>query len=227
MVVRNSMYWSQRRKKQFGRFGSKALSAYQSPSVPAIAKAAWSGVKYLRTLVNSETHKLDASAAGQTVSTTAAVVHVSSIAQGDTASQRTGNSVLAKYVSVRMRIVSSIASTATTCRVMLVIDKQQVGDTAPVIGDILETSTNPMSHYNPSTAGRFQVIFDKIYQFDNLSKRAVFIKVSKNINKYHIRFNGTAGTDIQKNGVYLVYLSSEATNTATADWFTRLTWHDN
>lgn len=140
---RGAAYWAGRRRKQGGRAMGKAVKAYANPTIPNIARAAWSGVKYLRTLVNSELHRLDITAAGATLSTTAGITHLTQIAQSDTSFGRTGNQILLSWINFRASLVSHASSTASIARVMIVLDKQQVADTSPVIGDILEVGTSP------------------------------------------------------------------------------------
>jgi hypothetical protein len=219
-------YWNNRRTRQWSRFGGRLGKVYNKPSTANVAKAAWSGVKYLRTLVNSETLRFDISASGTAVSDSGGVVHLSALVEGDTVSGRTGNSVLAKGLSFRARIVSNSSSSATLCRLMLVCDKQQISDTSPGVTDILDVAS-PLSHLSTNASGRFDVLFDQVYQFDNLSRRAFYINKYVNINKYHLRYNGTSGTDIQKNGMYLLYVSTENTNTPVLDYRNRFSYHDN
>nr|WAE43198.1 MAG: capsid protein [Cressdnaviricota sp.] len=220
-------YWSVRRGQQWKRFGGRLATAYDKPSVSSVASAAWSGVKYLRTLVNSEVMKIDFAAAGGSVSTTASIIHITAIAQGDGVAARTGNSIMLKYISFKGRFVSSAASTASILRVMMFIDKQQVSDTSPSVSDVLEATTDPQSHLSVANTGRIQVLFDKTYQFDNLSRRAFFVKLQKGMKQHHVRYNGTTTSDVQKGGVYLLFLSSEGVNTVSVDYRCRVAYHDN
>ena len=43
----------------------------------------------------------------------------------------------------------------------------------------------------------------------------------------HIRYNGTADTDIQKGGLYILFISDQASDYPTCDYQTRLGYHDN
>jgi len=223
-MKRNSTYWRKRQSKQFSRFTGKSVSAFTQPSVGGIAKAAWSGVKYLRTLVNSEVHKLDGTETNA-ITSSGAVVHLSGIAQGDTVSGRTGNSVLTKYLSYRHIIVINASATTTHIRVIIFRDNQQVSDTSPAVTDVLNTASCT-SFLNAANAGRFQILSDKFIRLAAQGPQSVFQKVNLNENK-HIRFNGTSGSDVQKGGLYALFLSDQGTNTAGQEFRWRLAYHDN
>jgi len=223
-----SMVWSARRSRQWGRFGGRLGKVWDKPTTTNVAKAAWSGVKYLRTLVNSEVHKFDVGVSTTTVSNAGQIIQLNAIAQGDTAAQRTGNSILAKYLAGKFTILASSAATQTLFRFILFIDRQQVSDTAPAVTDIL-SSASTMSFLNNSQAGRFQVLEDKLFTYDVLQKRTSLWKYYKSFagSNLHVKFNGTAATDIQKNGIYMLLLSSEAVNQPQIIYSTRFGYHDN
>jgi len=224
MVVKNAAYWSSRRRKQFGRFAGKSAQAYMKPSVPAIARAAWSGVKYLRTLVNSETHKLDTSTSGN-VTTTATITHITAIAQGDGINQRTGNSILVNYIYMRTQIVLNASATTSMFRLLLIRDLQQVGDTAPALLDVL-TTADCNSFLNANNVGRFKILHDCVYSLDNAQRKQLFFKKYIKLNQ-HVRYNGSASSDIQKGGIYLMVLSDQTTNPVQIYNNVRINWHDN
>lgn len=223
-MARSASYWSGRRKKQLGRFVGKGGKALADPSVGNIARAAWSGVKYLRTLVNSEVHKFDTSLASSP-STSGTVIHLTGIANGDTLSTRTGSSILCKGLACRWYYTQHASATVTLLRVLFVQDRQQVGDTAPGVTDVLESaSVNAM--LQSAEVGRFKILSDETYTMDSVSRRIMFIRKYFRIQD-HIRFNGTTGSDIQRNGLYCVLVSSEATNVPSVVGTARVSWHDN
>lgn len=224
---RGSNYWSKRRSRQFSRFTGKTVSAVAAPSVAGIAKAAWSGVKYLRTLVNSEVHKADIGVTTTTINSTGTITLLNGLAQGDTSLNRTGNSVLAKYLSLKVCILGNAVATQTIVRMIVFVDKQQVADTAPGVTDIL-ASSSPVAFYNNAMAGRFQILDDKMLQFDILTNRSYVYKVYKKFgDSIHVKFNGVNATDIQRNGMYFLILGTEGTNTSQVVWNSRFAYHDN
>jgi hypothetical protein len=224
---RNSNYWGKRRSKQFSRFAGKSAAAFTAPSTAGIAKAAWSGVKYLRTLVNSEVHKADVGVTTTTINSTGTITLLNGLAQGDTALNRTGNSVMATYLSLKCAVLGNAVATQTIVRLIIFIDKQQIADTVPAITDILSTSS-PLSFYNNAMAGRFEVLDDKMLQFDVLTNRSYVYKFYKKFGaSTHVKYNGVNATDIQKNGMYFLILGTEGTNTSQIVWNSRFAYHDN
>jgi len=221
-------YWKMRRGMQWGRFGKKLGNVYEKRDVNSVAQAAWSGVKYLRTLVNSEVHKHDVGPTSQTVGTTATIVQLNAIAQGDTAAQRTGQSILAKYLAIKFSLTTHATPQQTLVRIILFMDKQQVADTAPGTTDLL-SSNSTFAFLNNQASGRFQVIKDWFVEVDPASKPCRTWKFYKKYagSNLHCKYNGVNNTDIQKNGIYLLMLSSEATNTPTLTYATRFGFHDN
>jgi len=194
-------------------------------SVTDIASSAWKGVKYLKTLVNSEKHKIDSGPASINVDSTGTVVHLTNIAQGDGTNQRTGNSILLSGCSVKLQIALNSAATVSALRILLFHDKQQVADGTPTIGEVLN-SVSTMAHLNATNIGRFSILMDKMLMLGTGSNTTKVIQEYFKIQK-HVRYNGTAGTDIQKNGLYIMFLSTEPTNVVLVSYGIRVSFHDN
>lgn len=147
------------------------------------------------------------------------------MAQGDTSSQRTGNSILMRNVFLRLVFTQSSAATSTIYRVMLIKDTQQVGDQSPAAPDILE-SLNPLSPLNTSTVGRFKVMKNWFFTTDDTKTQTRVLNLYKNF-RFHTKFNGTANTDIQKNGLYLFMITDQPTNVPRVDYTWKVGYHDN
>lgn len=190
----------------------------------SLAAKAAKGVWYLKGLVNSEMlhNQLTGST---TTSSTGTITLLNGMAQNDSASGRTGNSILMRNVFLRLGFVQNGATT-TTYRVMLVLDKQQIGDTSPTISDILET-VNPYSPLATASVGRFKVMKNWFFTTDDAKTRSKLIEYYKDF-RMHTRYNGAANTDIQKNGLYLITLSDQAPATAPQFAYTwKVGYHDN
>nr|QGF19358.1 hypothetical protein [Antarctic circular DNA molecule] len=192
-----------------------------------LAMKAWNATKYLKGLVNSELYHYD-STVSATISSTGFLTNLTAIAIGDSSATRTGNSILAKSINYRFKLeINSVVSGSTSVVVMLVQDTQQVADTNPIIADILQT-VNPQSLLNLNTAGRFKVISRKNYFLSPSSGGKGAYEVSGFHKMYsHIRYNGATTSDTQKNGIYLLAISSEAVNVPTITGTYRLAYHDN
>ena len=190
-----------------------------------LAGKAYSGVKYLKGLVNSEMYDIINTATNSPILNTGSMVPLHQIAQGDGSDARTGNSILARSLFFRLVFKCNSSATVTTVRFMIVRDTQQVADTTPTAATILN-SADPLSPLCLTVEGRFSVLKDKLITLNNVDSKSVPMK--KFMNLYtHIRFNGAAGTDIQKNGLYALFISDEATNTPTISYNFKLSYHDN
>ena len=189
-------------------------------SVGDIASAAFKGVKALQAIVNSEEMILDTNITGTTAANTPLVTHLNGIAQGDGVSGRTGNSSLMHRMHSSEYYTSAVAN--CLCREVLVIDKQQLADTAPVWGDLFESST-VLSLYNKLSKSRFQILEDKTFILSTAHKTAQLVKHTRPLDK-HVLFNGTATSDIQKNGIYKLFIADGVVS-FQANY--RLFYHDN
>lgn len=220
---RRSRYGRRRGRfgRRRGRFGVPWWK--RKYSVGDLAHTAWRGVRYLKGLVNSETFKFDTSTTVNP-SSTGAVVHLTAIAQGDGDSDRNGNSVFSRSLYIRGIMTKNASATTTFLRVLIVRDNQQVGDGTPGVTDILESAANT-APLNSNTVGRFTVLWDRIFALDSDKLTDQFVRFIP--MRYHIRYNGSAGTDIQKGGLYLVHLSDQATNTPSLNFHARVGYHDN
>lgn len=151
--------------------------------------------------------------------------HVSGITVGDTASNRTGVSILAKSAHIKGYLQFQSGTTGSRVIMLLVRDEQQVGDTYPIWSDIFSSDIN--GFINNNSAGRFTILKKQVYEQDS-SIAEVTVDMWVGLD-HHIRYNGTASTDIQKGGVYLVMISNKAggVTAPVAALNSRLTFYDN
>jgi len=223
-----------RRSRRFGKRMLRApfRAARGALSTTAKANAAYAtamvaarNIRYIRGLVNSELFKHDIPTTTVTVNnTTGQVIHLSGMTQADTEAGRTGNSILAKSLNLKLDFVKNAASPITFIRCMIIIDTQQISDTAPTIAQLLDAAST-LSPLNSDTAGRFKVL--KNIQLNlHENKPCATVTVFKKMY-HHIRYNGPFSTDIQKGGIYLVALSDQATNVPQMFYNSRLSYHDN
>ena len=190
-----------------------------------IAKYAVKGFKFIKGLINVEKHKLD-TAFSTTFATTAGVSQINAVAVGDGEGQRTGNSILMKYAYLYFNMARNASSTASTdfVRVVCVVDKEQVGDTAPGYDAVYESQA-PLAMINKLNVGRFSILYDKTFNL-TANTPAITIKEMVPLN-IHARFNGSASTDIEKNGVYIMFIGTNGTNVPTFQGNVRLAYYDN
>lgn len=196
-------------------------------STASMAYSAYKGMKYLKGMVNAELKK-HVLVHNETVGTAGQVYHLNGIAQGDTNLQRNGNSILGRWLFGRALIVQHANAVNTFVRYLIVQDKQQIGDTTPNTANVLQ-SISILSSLNVNESRRFKILKDGLVKFDAPTGTNGQSKVIKfNIDtKSHVKYNGTASTDIQKNGLYLILISNETTNTPTWDSNLTFNFYDN
>lgn len=227
-------YTRKRNGKRYGRKKKTFTSTlYKGASTAtkalAMAKTALSSANTLRGIINSEKKKHDTVMASFTNIDTNGqlVLQVNQISQGDTITQRTGNSILAKYLSVRGTVFLN-GLTNAVFTVYVVQDNQQIGDTPPTFGDIF---TQNFGHalLNSNTVGRYSILASKRYALNSGTGQTYLFDQDIPLN-HHIRFNGTTASDIQKGGLYVLavsdYVPAATTKPQFAGW-SRLTYYDN
>ena len=195
-----------------------------------LASKALSGVKYLYGLVNSELYKFDLSNSSTSITSDAPLVtHLTAIATGDGEGQRTGNSIFVRSVDLKGVLMYNSSSTvqAQTVECIILIDTQQLGDTAPAFTDVFSSAV-PWAHLNASTVGRFIILGRKRIILEKNGDGAKSVNLSIPL-KHHVRFNGTASSDVQKGGIYLMMVSDIATasNPPVFNSHIRVSYHDN
>jgi len=213
------------RKKASGGFGGMSVASAWKTAKWA-AQQAWK----LKGLVNSEMLKFDTNEAGSTVTSAGTYVsHLTAIAIGDTDNTRTGNSIYVRAVNLHGRVVYNATAgvTPTFLRLMIVIDSQQVGDTLPSIGHVIDTTVGGyQAHMLSTTVGRFKVLYSRIITNDSVQNTVKPFEINLPM-RHHVRYNGSAGTDIQRGGIYVLAISSEAVNGPKLIWNARVSYHDN
>jgi hypothetical protein len=213
------------RRKTYGRKKSWYNKKY---STLQLARKAFAGVKYIRGLVNSEMFHVDTDIS-LTPTGSGSIINLTSLSQGDTSALRTGNSIYIRNLVFRGRAaINSSVTGNTRIRWMLIQDKQQVSDTTPSVSDIMST-TGPESLLNLSNSGRFSILKSSEFVLYPSGTNTQSVRLIDYYRKMslHVRYNGTASTDIQRNGLYLVFISSETTNTPTISGTVRIGYRDN
>ncbi len=171
---------------------------------------------------------------------TGAVVHVTAIGQGDTMSTRHGDSITVNSLNLRGQFTRNSTTIATPFntqyRVFVFIDKQQVGDTVPTMADVIINPSSPVGALpNLTTLDRFKILFiSPLYDgwrmgitpnVGSLAEQRLDFYFDWQ-GSWKVNYNGTASTDIQKNGFYVGITSSDANDTIDAVAVTRIGFID-
>lgn len=149
---------------------------------------------------------------------------------GDTLNSREGNQV--KFTSIFLKYYMNIntSATDTTCRVIVVYDKQPNGATFSLT-DLLKDSSigdNIISPLNLGNKFRFKILYNRIHQMSINGKNNCYGKFYKKIFM-RTRYSGTAGdiTDVATNNIKVFFISDEATNEPLMNGNIRMRFLDN
>lgn len=215
-------------KKRTTRKPKRKVQWYNKKySTKDLAKKAIEGVYQLKGIINSEKKKFDASVWSGNEATTAGLTSsaVMAIGQGDTIGSRNGNSILAKYLSIRGYAVTG-QTTDQQLLFYVIMDTQQIADTSPSFSDIFSGSGVNI-FLNAATVGRFKILKKiRISHISTTQNRPLSCDIS--LGNHHIRYNGTGSADLQKGGIYLIAVSNQATGLCPVLYMnTRLVYYDN
>lgn len=174
----------------------------------------------VRRVVAAEKKYLDTVLSGDTSGQTGSITHLTSIPLGDTNVTRDGNKV--RLASILMRFYQQPDTDnpfGDSYRFILFQDKQQIADTAPSVSDVLEVATSTISPLNGNSGNRFRIIKDwegtiKGHYGNSATSGGVHPVQWKYFKKLNIplQYNGANGSDIQKNGLYLLCLHLQGTS---------------
>lgn len=181
-------------------------------------------VKKLVKTIKQEFKKLPNTAGVASVTDTGTVTHLSNIASGSGSNARIGDAVTARYLFGRLSLRQHASSSASDVRIIIFVDKQQVGDGTPTVTNVL-AAAEPDSFLNEATVNRFKILRDWYFNVNDAKSLAWLKKFNIKLN-FQIRYNGTAATDIQKNGIYILCISDEPSNTPGLVWSIRLVYTD-
>jgi len=208
-------------RRSYGPFNT---SKFTPQSAYSMAVQAAKDIWYIKGLVNSEMLH-NQSLGATTIPSTGVMTLLNGMAQNDTSSGRTGNSILMRNCHLRLGFEQNAAAILTTYRIILLWDTQQVGDTNPSVTDVLETAS-PYSPLATASAGRFKVLKSWFFTTDDNKAQTKLITHYADF-RTHTRYNGTANTDIQKNGLYLLAIADQAVNVPTYKYSWKVGYHDN
>lgn len=196
--------------------------------------------RLLRVLrVSIEKKRKETIATATPLNTAGTIVQLNDVAEGDTSITREGLKITGKYLFGRIFCEHNGSSTSyTNVRMIIFWDKQQVADTAPTMAgtassSVLSTASS-ISPLSNTTKGRYTVIWDRHLTLvgspaddaGGALGATKYYKLNINLRNVVTRFNGSASTDIQKNGLYLGLFSSASTNAPSITYNLRYNYID-
>jgi len=223
--------------------GSKRLKASRARTVqrvnrrvargPRTSGTLYQQVKSLQRTVKNlapEIKYIDVPLTSTNVTTAGTAIHLTPIAQGDTDSTRTGASILLKNLTLRWRVdIGSMGAANFASRFAIIQNLQQVPDTAPAVSAVF-TGSNPVSALpNVGFLENYKILYMSPYlshlRMQTFGTQSNYIEWSWNGN-IKVDYNGTASTDIQKNGIYFVFVTNDTSDTQDFDGIVRIGYTD-
>lgn len=187
--------------------------------------------------------------AANVTDTTGLAVPLVFLTAGTDYNNRISDRVRVKRVQFTVRISTAAASLGATptseefTRFYLIQDLQQVSDTSPTVNDVLFSGSTPQFPVlNMSTAqGRYKMLWHSpLMVHSRLATSSVAGAVTTPLSPTQspvvscdrsmdllVTFNGTANTDIQKNGLYLLVSTNLAADTLDIDYNWRVSYLDD
>jgi len=231
--------------------GPVALRAYRSNFKHVIKGPKTTGtlaaqVKSLQRIVKSlapEKKYFDVSLNQANVTVAGAVTALCGIAQGDGISNRTGNAITVTNITIKgifERGTDALAAIGYKYRVLVVVDKQQVADTSPTCGDVISDgayTANPLTCLpNANNLERFRILWTSpLYEMAKgmITSAAASTAVVQTgcfewtwSGSLKVEYNGANAADIQKNGVYALFLTDSTQNTLDITGICRIGFTD-
>lgn len=215
-----------------------------TPSKPANYQYVWHNRDPAQAKDNrsQQVKVFDGQAVGQAVDTWGGGIYpLCEVAQGSTIAQRVGLRI--RPVDFVLRFQTSadgdaMIATSQEIRILIFQDLQQASDTKTAVDDVLESLNDRCVTLTPAfdkdVPGKVRVYHDRVYSwgFNTTSTQLDELHIDGK-NLLPIIYNGANGTDIQKNGLYLLVVSSCVTSPTPATYWPpglnlswRLTFHN-
>lgn len=222
-------------RRQGGRVAGAAAEEYFAPERrwlaargPQIARLSQQ-VRMVTALVNAEKQFYDVSGnCNPIISPTAQ--YLCGIAEGDDSQGRSGRSIRAKELCVRLHFYGG-SSTSCTVRCFIVKDNNPNGS-VPAVGTLFQggTATVDGMPVLDTQQGRFKWIFDETFVCAPTSSDGGgrVIVVNQKMD-HHINYIGALGTTATagQGALWLYVLTDVITGTPTGTYYSRLRYYDN
>jgi len=223
MVYRRSYGY---RKRRFVKPRQEAgLSKLQQAL--SIAKKAYTGVKYLKYLVNAEKKFHDYTTTAN-VDWAGNLFQMADIDQGDTGNTRDGNQIAPRSIQNTLRLRKHASATDTLVRMILFEDLQADYNLPTTITTVLQDDTTTkgvISPINSVLVSRFRILRDKRYIL-NTDRPELLVKDFHNLGNHYKYADGT-GTNYVGRTLFMILISDEETNVPAIEFYSRIRFMDN
>lgn len=199
--------------------------------------------KIVRKTVNQEVKVFDSvgnldqaySTAGATLT-----IPVSDVQQGDALDNRTGNTITAKHMDIKLDFFGNANNSNNAARILLVLDKFNQG-TAPAINDVLSVTGDRRvitSQTNKNHLARYKVLMDKVITFQNqinyVNTTATVNPTGRGYRHFYARlhnrrlnFQGNGASDTYGSQLYILIVGDVSSNDIQGNFSTRLSFTDS
>lgn len=201
-------------------------------------------IRYLKSIINSELHEFHYNTSNNINAATPVVLGINQVAQTDTTSGRTGNSIMPRYQQIHLNVNKKLSGVDhETFRVIVFRYWGETTSAAPsvTISEVLRDS-DPRSFLNPDNTGakrdrerRIEVHKSKLFTLDTVSDTSRTWKWNINVNgtnvtdKQHIKYRTNTTEDPVSGGFYIAFVSDNpnATNLSSYQFYSKLSFYDN
>lgn len=146
--------------------------------------------------------------------------HLTAVAQGDGASDRSGLTIHPKSLYFKCNVKSTATYTAEQrafVRIVIARQNYTINDTGPNITDIY-TSANVLAQKDLSVSpNRFTILYDKLVNLQSDTKPYISLEFYKKLNGV-MRWNGSGAADYQNGQIFLWVYSDVATTYPEVDY---------
>lgn len=223
-----------RYQKKFNRAGKKVIGRGRFNNYKAGGTQLYNDVMYLKSIINSELGQYTTTLTSLTIPASGGITHLAPIPQGDGNFNRSGDSILPKFLNAKLCINQPNAGSVDSVRLIFFLWKDS---TVPLVADILE-NVNPFSHYNVYNKGMgrdrdFKVLSDRTYSLHGgTEKEQVIVKSDMKLNAVgvpqpvHIRYEGTSFSS-PHNSLWLARVGTLASNFSELTGSINFRFYDN
>lgn len=162
----------------------------------------------------------NASVVSLPIPSTGNIYEQTNVAGGTDNNDRIGNVIQATSIKMKATLTKHASASSSMLRVMFVKYNQ---DALTSVTDVLQTASY-LSQKSIEHRYDSKVLFDRTYNVDTDNPKKSF-----NINlktKFPIYFGGNLSSDLERNGIFMIVISDEPTNTPTLSWTSTFYFHE-
>lgn len=185
----------------------------------------------MQKMINSEAKFNDDQASSVNTVTVPKIYCLTEIGQGDTDTDRNGNTILLKDIQIRFSFKNMSTTQPHRARMILFVDKDCSG-VYPTAQELLQIWQNYLSPINKDYSKRFVLVKDKVFYLSNASAGDSVI-TDKWYCKvpFHTHYSSGGESPEQRakeNQLFLLIMSdTDTTNAILTDYYARLNYYDN